>query len=203
LFLGILNKGVFICMRLNKKQKEQVQKRKFEIETELAEQRFDQEKYLLDRRFKEDQTEDGRRARGFTVGTAGGGTTEITMRGPGGQFLFHLAQPVEVVEIIHQLCANIGCHINIIPRKDFASWRDWRVTEEELAHARGQQALQGVGWPPFVSDINPHLQVGANMPNPDEQPGRALRNDKEHEDAVAIEKDINKRSSKSRRRTSK
>ena len=189
-------------MRLNKKQREQVQKRKFEIETELSEQRFDQEKYLLDRRFKEDQNEDGRRARGFTIGTAGGGTTEITMRGPGCQFLFHLAQPVEVVEIIHQLCANIGCHINIVPRQDFASWRDWRVTEEELAHARGQQQLQGVGWPPFVSDISPHLQVGVNMPHPDEQPGGALKKFEEKEN-VATEKVINKRTTKRSRSSTK
>jgi len=149
-----------------------------------------------------DLQEEQCRARGITVGTAFGGTTELTMRGPGAQFLFSLMQPVEVVELIHQLSANIGCHIHITPRKDFASWRDWKVSDEELAHARGVQQLPGVGWPPFVSDMDPHTQVGARLPAPEKQPGFALRYPKEKEN-VATKKADNKRSVKRTRPTPK
>jgi hypothetical protein len=69
------------------------------------------------------------RARSVTVGTAFGGTTEVSMRGNGDKFLYSIMQPVEVIELIHQLAANIGCHIAVKPRDDFGSWREWRVPE--------------------------------------------------------------------------
>ena len=65
------------------------------------------------------------RARSVTVGTAFGGVTEIMIRGDG-KFIWAPLQPTEVVELIHQLAAGIGCHIHIQPRNDFASWREWR-----------------------------------------------------------------------------
>jgi hypothetical protein len=65
------------------------------------------------------------RARSITVGTAFGGVTEIMMRGDG-KHLWVLLQASEIVELIHQMAANIGCHIHIQPRDDFASWRKWR-----------------------------------------------------------------------------
>jgi len=170
-------------MALSKKQKALEQA----LKHEKAQQDFEDARY---------------RARGLTVGTAFGGTTEITMRGPGASFLYSLMQPVEVVELIHQLSANIGCHIHILPRKDFASWRDWRVSEEELAHARGVQQLQGVGWPPFVSNMDPHTQVGANLPPPEEQPGFIAQQVQEKEN-VATKKAVNKRTTKRSRTTSK
>ena len=43
------------------------------------------------------------RSRSITVGTSFGGTTEVSMRGDGGRFLWCVMQPVEVVELIHQL----------------------------------------------------------------------------------------------------
>jgi len=137
------------------------------------------------------------RAQSVTIGTAGGGTTEITMRGVNGKFLWNVYQPVEVVELINQLAANIGCHIHILPRNDFASWRDWRISEEELEHARGGvQALQGVGFPPFVSDMSPHRKVGLEKPTikPD--------NTTEQEN-VATKKAFNKRTPKRSRSSSK
>ena len=85
------------------------------------------------------------RARSVTVGTSFGGTTEVSMRGPGAGFLFCIMQPVEVIELIHQLAANVGCHINIKPREDFGSWREWRVSEAEKKHLNGH--------PPFPSDM--------------------------------------------------
>ena len=71
------------------------------------------------------------RARSVTVGTAFGGVTEISMRAIDGKTIWSLMQPVEVVEFIHQLAGNIGCHIAIKPRDDFSSWREWRVPEAE------------------------------------------------------------------------
>ena len=142
------------------------------------------------------------RAQSITIGTAGGGTTEITMRGMNGTFLWNAYQPVEVIELIHQLSANVGCHLQLVPRNDFASWRDWKVTPEELAHARGEQYLPGVGFPPFVNDMSPHNQVGANLPTPDEQPGRKKVEAKEKEN-VATKKAVNKRTTKRSRATSK
>lgn len=127
------------------------------------------------------------RARSVTVGTAFGGVTELIMRRGDNSFTFAIMQPVEVVELIHQLAANIGCHIQVAPRKDFASWRDWKLTEEELAHYRGVQYMPGVGWPPYSNDMAPHNQVGANLPPPEQQPGLNFT-EKPNGEAVAVEK---------------
>lgn len=78
------------------------------------------------------------RAQSITIGSSGGGTTEISMRGVYGQHLWNVYQPVEVIEIINQMAANIGCHIHIQPREDFASWRVWKEpTDEEKKHLAG------------------------------------------------------------------
>ena len=98
------------------------------------------------------------RARSLTVGTCFGGTTEIMMRG-NNSYMWAPLQPVEVVELINQLAANIGCHIALKPKKDFASWRDWRVTEEEKASLNG--------WAPFVNDMAPYNQLGAAGVDPE------------------------------------
>lgn len=85
------------------------------------------------------------RARSITVGTAFGGVAEIMMRGDGGRHLWCVMQPVEVIELIHQLAANVGCNAQITPRNDFSSWRDWRVSEAEKKHLNGHA--------PFVNDM--------------------------------------------------
>lgn len=92
------------------------------------------------------------RARSVTVGTCFGGTTELMMRGNNGSILWTPMQPVEVIELIHQLAANVGCHIQIQPRKDFSSWREWNLTEDEKTHLNGH--------PPFVNDMAPFQQLG-------------------------------------------
>lgn len=111
------------------------------------------------------------RARSVTVGTCFGGTIEISMRRADGSNTFAILQPVEAIELIHQLAANVGCHLQLAPRRDFASWRDWKYSEAELAHYRGEQLLPGVGWAPHANDMAPHMQIGANMPQPELQPG--------------------------------
>jgi len=71
------------------------------------------------------------RAQAVSVGMSGSGTTEITMRGDDGTFLWNVYSPAQVIELIHQLAGNVGCHIHIQPRKDFASWRNWQEVNEE------------------------------------------------------------------------
>ena len=139
------------------------------------------------------------RARSFTVGTAFGGTTELGMRANNGTYLWAIMQPVEVIELINQLAANIGCHIHLQPRRDFASWRDWKYTEEELAHYRGVQSIPGVGWPPHVNDMAPHNQVGAKLPPPEKQPGlqpALMAKEKKHEQTVAAKKTVGRKRTK-------
>jgi hypothetical protein len=135
------------------------------------------------------------RARSVTVGTAFGGTTELTMRRGDGSFTFAIMQPVEVIELIHQLAANVGCHLHLTPRRDFATWRDWKYTEAELAHYRGNQLLPGVGWAPHANDMTPHMLVGANLPHPEQQPGMPMMEDSNGE-AMAIEAPKQRRKSK-------
>jgi hypothetical protein len=94
------------------------------------------------------------RARSITVGTAFGGTTEILMRGDGGRHIWCTMQPVEVVELINQLSANVGCSIALKPRDDFASWRDWRVSDAEKKHLNGHV--------PFVNDMAVFQKLGAS-----------------------------------------
>jgi hypothetical protein len=135
------------------------------------------------------------RARSVTVGTAFGGTTEVSMRAPNGQNLWCVMQPVEVIELIHQLAANVGCHINLQPRKDFSSWRDWRLSEDELARQRGPQELPGVGWAPHVNDMAPHQDKGQILPPPEQQPGLKVPVRSE-ENVVATKKSTNRRNTK-------
>lgn len=91
------------------------------------------------------------RSRSISVGTAFGGSTEISMRGDSGH-MWCIMQPVEVTELIHQLAANIGCHVALKPRDDFGSWREWRVPEAEKRHLNGH--------PPFVNDMSQFQQLG-------------------------------------------
>lgn len=144
------------------------------------------------------------RARSITVGTCFGGTTELMMRGNDGSVLWSPMQPVEVIELIHQLAANVGCHINIKPRDDFSSWREWRVSEAEKLHL-GKQ-------PPFVNDMSVFQRIGMTGFNQEEAEriveenlkqkeyeyvnGGAQRKESKNESTVATKKAVNKRSTK-------
>jgi len=138
------------------------------------------------------------RAQSLTVGTAGGGTVEITMRNSSGKFLWNTYQPVEVVEFINQLAAGIGCHIHILPRQDFASWRNWKVSAEELEHARGIQPFQGVGHAPHPKMLGrEEYTTGMAQEIP------SFTEDAQEKEHVATKKAVNKRSTKRRRATAK
>lgn len=181
-----------------------------EIEKELIEHKdrllLEREKLALEQSL-DDFKSNLNRARSVTVGTAFGGTTELMMRSDGGRHIWCVMQPVEVVELIHQLAANVGCHIALKPRDDFSSWRDWRVSEAEKKHLNG--------WAPFVNDMAVFQQLGASGFN--QERAEALMNfladqneyeyvngaatiktDKENPNAnvVAAEKIINSRKSK-------
>jgi hypothetical protein len=139
------------------------------------------------------------RARSVTVGTCFGGTVELSVRRADGTNTYAILQPVEVIEIVHQLAASVGCHIHIQPRKDFSSWRDWKYTEEELSHYRGVQHMPAIGWPPHPHDISPHNQVGASLPAPDQQPGlqpALMARSNENEQTVATEKTVGRKRTK-------
>lgn len=104
------------------------------------------------------------RARSVTVGTSFGGVTELIMRKNDGNVVWATLQPVEVIELLHQLAAGVGCHLHLLPREDFASWRSWKTeTPEQLRHLNGH--------PPFASDINPHELRARILPTPENQPG--------------------------------
>lgn len=150
-------------------------------------------KTLQEQAFAEAQN----RARSVTVGTCFGGAVEISMRRADGSNTFAILQPVETIELIHQLAANVGCHLQLAPRRDFAAWRDWKYTEAELAHYRGDGYLPGAGWAPHANDMAPHMQIGANMPLPELQPGMPnTLEGLENGEAVAIEAPKRRRNSK-------
>lgn len=123
-------------------------------------------KHQLENGIKESFT----RARGVAVGTAFGGTVEISLRGEGGSHMWAVLQPVEAVEILHQLAAAVGCHLHLTPRRDFAAWRNWKNSPEELEHFRGGETRPGVGHPPHAKAL---VESGydTSLPPPEEQPG--------------------------------
>ena len=155
---------------------------------EDIDKQHEEEMLKIDRRMSEEnRLGDLNRARSITVGTVGGGTAEIGMRCNDGRFVWYIMQPVEVIELIHQLAANVGCHINLTPRRDFSSWRDWRVSEEERLHLNGHA--------PFPNDMAPHNQVGASLPPPAQQPGLNFTEEPNGE-TMAVEAPKQRRKSK-------
>jgi hypothetical protein len=136
-------------------KKSEFQQKTREIDAKLELEAYEKRRRTQIEMDMENHESNRNRARSITVGTAFGGTTEVMMRSDGGRHVWCVMQPVEVMELIHQLSANIGCHIHIKPRHDFGSWRDWKLTEEEKLHYNGH--------PPFVSDMALAHELGANM----------------------------------------
>ena len=115
------------------------------------------------------------RARSITVGTCFGGVTEIVMRGSDGKVLWCPMEQHETVELIHQLAANVGCHVALKPRQDFGSWRQWSKEEAPL--------LGDAGWASYPNDP-PHAKIAH-----ENQPGlnTPVRS---NENVMATEKNI-------------
>lgn len=91
------------------------------------------------------------RARAITVGTAFGGTCEISMRTEN-NYMYAQIQPIEVVELIEQLAAGIGVEIAMRPKKNFASWRGW----EEVIDQR-------IGWDKIAWKGSAIWQIGGDQ----------------------------------------
>ena len=141
------------------------------------------------------------RARSVTVGTCFGGVTEVIVRGDAGEFLWCPLQPVEAIELIHQLAASVGCHINLQPRDDFSSWREWRAVEDktaQLSNGIGNSTNSNIG---YSDTEDPASDLGAVLPHPDKQPGMVI-NRSINNDVVATEKTVNRRSIKRAAKTS-
>ena len=66
------------------------------------------------------------RARSITVGTSGGGTLELHMRGDYHSSWMALT-PTEALELAEQLSAACGVKIAMRPKNDFSAWRGWNV----------------------------------------------------------------------------
>ena len=134
------------------------------------------------------------RAQSITVGTCFGGTTEITMRAHGAH-LWTVMQPVEVIELIHQLAANVGCHISIKPRSDFSSWRDWK-SDGALEYNGVSQGSIGAGSPSQVNDMAPHQIKGQVLPPSNQQPGLKTSKEIKNDTVMATKKIVNQRNTK-------
>jgi hypothetical protein len=129
------------------------------------------------------------RARAISIGTAFGGTVEISLRRPDGVAIHAILQPVEAIEILHQLAASVGCHLQLRPRDDFASWRDWRTDEN------GQYKL--TDHPPIMP-ISKEDQNRAIMPPPTAHPAeKGTPSTRRNKNVVAIEKTVDRRNVKS------
>lgn len=121
------------------------------------------------------------RARSVTVGTCFNGVTEIMMRGNDGKVLWCVMEQHEVVELVHQLAANVGCHIALKPRHDFGSWRQWGKEEEPLLAGTGMASSLNN---PSHAKIAHENQPGLDMPV------------RSNENVMATEKTVNRRSTK-------
>jgi len=135
------------------------------------------------------------RAQSVSIGMSGSGTTEMTMRGEDGAFLWNVYQPVQVIEFIHQLAASIGCHIHIQPRQDFASYRGWQEPDEE-------EKLHLNGFPPFAKTKIGHEKVGLIKQN-ENIPGLDKQVKVTEQENVAIKKAVDKPTTKRSRTTAK
>ena len=155
------------------------------VKKRLEQIKLEQELFNAEQSLRSAQS-NATRSRSVNVGTAFGGVTEISMRGDAGQALWCLLQPVEAIELIHQLAANVGCHIALKPREDFSSWRGWKVSEQEKLNLQGH--------PPFAGEVPTAQNVGANLPPPEQQPGMKLK--RSNYDVVATKKTVDRRNTK-------
>ena len=134
------------------------------------------------------------RCRAMTIGSAGGGIVEITMRSNEGYYTWNHLQPVEVVELIHQLAGQVGCHIAVQPRKDFASWREWNITEEEQKHFGP--------WAPQPDMRGLMAETAMQLPPAEKQAGlSASKLNLGEKDAVAAKKTVDRGTTKRSRKT--
>jgi len=158
---------------------------KMSIKERLAQIELEQKLHEAEHAFKTLKS-NAQRARSVTAGTAFGGVVEVAMRGDGSDALWCLLQPVEAIELIHQLSSAIGCHIAIKPREDLSSWRGWNLSET--------QQLDFNGHAPFSNPVPVADASGGKLPPPEKQSGMKIT--RSTKNVVATEKTINRRSTK-------
>jgi len=136
-----------------------------ELNAILKRAAFERQQKLSAQEIANDLEAINNRARSVSVGTAFGGAVDLTLRRPNGVCTYAILQPVEAIELLHQLAAAVGCHIHVQPRNDFSSWREWRHIEAGAHHTSNN------GHPP-PPDFLPDNKVKARelMP-PEQQPG--------------------------------
>ena len=138
------------------------------------------------------------RARSVSIGTAFGGTVDISLRRPDGQVTYAVLQPVEAIEVLHQLAASVGCHLHLQPREDFGSWRKWK--DKDATDLRSYYGARIAPSPEY--DEDERTTKATQLPPVREQVG--VNPDmmvKEQEDAVATEKTVDKRKLNGSRKT--
>lgn len=157
---------------------------------------------LQTRRNIQHELEMHQRGRSVSVGTAFGGTCELSIRRNNGEAVFVLLQPSEMIELINQMAASVGCHIAIKPREDFASWRAWKDTYENSGNRR-----ISTNWVPWPEISNQYYAVGREQ-EPQNQTQQIAEEKKiqtdtaltkegnSNEQTVATQKTVNKRSAK-------
>ena len=82
------------------------------------------------------------RARSVTVGTCGGGTLEMHMRGDYHSSWMSLT-PTEALEIAEQLASACGVKLAMKPKNDFSAWRGWNVDSMDSDNPWTQPQLEG------------------------------------------------------------
>ena len=82
------------------------------------------------------------RARSVTVGTCGGGTLEMHMRGDYHSSWMALT-PTEALEIAEQLASACGVKIAMRPKDDFSAWRGWNADNMDSDNPWTQPKLEG------------------------------------------------------------
>ncbi len=82
------------------------------------------------------------RARSVTVGTCGGGTLEMHMRGDYHSSWMALT-PTEALELAEQLASACGVKLAMKPKDDFSAWRGWNANNMESDNPWTQPKLEG------------------------------------------------------------
>jgi len=135
---------------------------------------FERERKLQAQSIDNDLQAGNNRARSVSVGTAFGGAVDLTMRRPDGICTYAILQPVEAIELLHQLSAAVGCHLNLQPREDFSSWRKWSNAEPKKALDNKEDKDEKLGHsttPPHPMFLQENREMALKMPTPEEQPG--------------------------------
>lgn len=133
------------------------------------------------------------RAQSVMVGKVGAGATEMSLRGVDGSYLFIVLHPSEVIELIHQTAANIGCTVAITPREDFASYRAWPNSSEITGETNGHS--------PHAKLANGFEKIGIAAPTTSNNSVTAHKENESTKKVMAASKPPNANRAKRSRKT--